>query len=146
MSTWLDIWSFTGLGKFPLAHDWLNRSKVTASRVSHRQKIVWNRGLWLVERPELRLLIGREHPPKILKGDTLTIQNLCQWFNFRSILFYWGGYIITGPSGCRHAPEAPPLLRNYINPIDIHLTSNWILLTSTSYPLSTRSWGSAPIT
>ena len=75
--TWLDIWSLTGLGEFPLARDWLNRSKVAASTVSHRQKIVWNRGLWLVGSPESRLLIGREPPPKIFKGGTLTVQNLC---------------------------------------------------------------------
>ena len=50
---------------------------VAASRLSRRQKIVWNRGLWLVGSPESRLLIGREPPPKIFKGGTLTVQNLC---------------------------------------------------------------------
>ena len=75
--TWLDISSLTGLGEFPLAYDWLNQSKVEASRISQRQKIVWNRGLWLVGSPESRLLIGRELPPKIFKGGTLTVQNLC---------------------------------------------------------------------
>ena len=72
--------------QFPSGFDWLNWSTVAAFRISQRIKYAWNGGLWLVESLESRLLIGREPPPEIFKGVTLTIQNLCQCSNFGSIL------------------------------------------------------------
>ena len=53
----------------------------------------------MVESLESRILIGREPLPKIFKGGTLTIENLCQLMNFGLILLDGGCHIFIGPSG-----------------------------------------------
>ena len=40
----------------------------------------------MVESSESWLLIGREDSPKMFKGGTLTILNLCQWITFETFL------------------------------------------------------------
>ena len=50
----------------------------------------------MVESLESRVLIGREPLPKIFKGGTLTIENLCQLMNFWLILLDGGCHIFIG--------------------------------------------------
>ena len=89
----------------------------------------------MVESLESRILIGREPFPKIFKGGTLTIENLCQLMNFGLILLDEGCHIFIGPSGrpvdfqCMSNGCQVESKDNHFtstvdkHPLDIHLTS-----------------------
>ena len=162
----LDFATLTWFSEFPSDYHWLNRNKVAASKIIHGKKNALNQGLWLVESLESRILIGREPLPKIFKGGTLTIENLCQLMNFGLILLDWGCHIFIGPSGCpvdfqcmSNGCQVESKDNHFTStvdkhPLDIHLTSTWhpldnhststqhqlfIHFTSTQHPLDIHS-------
>ena len=147
-TTWLPLNNIENIDKITPSHR-KNWPKIRAlAQILARKGIPFEnfrRRLSTNEKPRFRALdqsqasiSGKFYSSNNFKGcHCASIQPVkARWKLFKSHILF------------RHTLEAPPLLRNFINPIDIHLTTTWLPLdyhlTTTWLPLAFHlptTWG-----